>query len=152
MQNKTQYERVKALIADAAQKGVVEASGDVPDGDGYFIAPTIFRDIAEGVRLVDEEQFGPALPVIRFSDVEDAVARANATPYGLAASVFSRDVGRASAIAARIEAGTVTVNKLIEFDTRIPFGGAKASGIGVENCDQGLSEYGQIQILDVASA
>ncbi len=66
--------------------------------------------------------------------------------------MFGNDVERACAIAGRIEAGTVTVNKLLEFDTRVPFGGAKASGIGVENCDQGLAEYGQIQILDVAAA
>ena len=152
MQNKAQYEKVKALIAETAGHGVIEAVGEIPEGDGYFIAPMIVRDIAEGTRLVDEEQFGPILPVIRFNDVEDAIARANASPYGLAASVFSKQVERACAIAARIEAGTVTVNKLLEFDTRVPFGGAKASGIGVENCDQGLSEYGQIQILDVAPA
>ncbi len=148
LQNKAQFDRVNAVIAEAKTKGIVVASGTIPEGGGYFIGPTIVRDIAEGTRLVDEEQFGPVLPVIKFFDVEDAIARANATPYGLAASVFSKDQARALAIAARIESGTVTVNKLIEFHPLIPFGGAKASGIGVENCEEGLAEFGQIQILD----
>lgn len=150
MQNKAQFDRVSALIAEASGQGVVAARGEAPAGGGYFIAPTIVRDIAEGARLVDEEQFGPVLPILRFEDVEDAVARANATPYGLAASVFSADEARAIEIAGRIEAGTVTVNKLIEFHPLIPFGGAKASGVGVENCEQGLAEFGQVQVLDVA--
>lgn len=151
LQNRAQYDRVKALVEEARAEGVVVAEGQVPAGGGFFVAPTIVRDLAEGSRLVEEEQFGPVLPVIRFADVEDAIERANATPYGLAASVFSADEARAIAIAERIEAGTVTVNKLIEFHPLIPFGGAKASGVGVENREEGLAEFGQVQVLDVAA-
>jgi acyl-CoA reductase-like NAD-dependent aldehyde dehydrogenase len=150
VQNRAQFERVQGIIADAAAQGGVLTGGAAPGGGGYFIAQTIVTNLAEGTRLVDEEQFGPVLPVLEFADVDDAIARANATPYGLAASVFSPDVAKARAIAARLEAGTVTVNKLIEFDTRVPFGGAKASGFGVENTEIGLAEFGQIQVLDMA--
>jgi acyl-CoA reductase-like NAD-dependent aldehyde dehydrogenase len=152
MQNKVQFDRVNAILADARAKGVLVASAKVPTGSGYFVAPSIFRDIREGARLVDEEQFGPLLPIIRFSDVDDAIARANATPYGLAASVFCSNEAQGYAIAAQLDAGTVTVNKLIDFDPRIPFAGAKASGMGVENCEEGLAEFGQLQIMDVACA
>jgi acyl-CoA reductase-like NAD-dependent aldehyde dehydrogenase len=152
LQNKAQFERVQVILADAKARGGVLAGGEAPAGGGYFIAPTIVTGLAEGARVVDEEQFGPVLPVMAFDDVEDAIRRANATPYGLAASVFGRDVAAARAVAARIEAGTVTVNKLIEFHPKIPFGGAKASGFGVENTEQGLAEFGQVQILDVAGA
>ena len=85
LQNKMQFEKVKDLIADAAKHNSVMGGGDVPER-GYFIRPTIVRDIADGTRLVDEEQFGPVLPVIKYSDPEDALARANASPYGLGGS------------------------------------------------------------------
>jgi acyl-CoA reductase-like NAD-dependent aldehyde dehydrogenase len=84
LQNKMQYEKVKGYLDDARANGTIVAGGDAPDRPGYFIRPTIVRDIAEGTRLVDEEQFGPVLPLIKFSDPQDALRRANATSYGLA--------------------------------------------------------------------
>src|SRR5882724_6272932 len=92
LQNKMQYEKVKAFLEDARKNGNVIAGGSVMDRPGYFIEPTIVRDIKEGSRLVDEEQFGPVLPVIKYSDSDDVVSRANATTYGLGASVWSSDI------------------------------------------------------------
>ena len=83
LQNKAQYEKVKTFIDDARANGNIIAGGTIDDRPGYFIRPTIVRDIADGTMLVDEEQFGPVLPVIRFSDAEDALARANASPLSL---------------------------------------------------------------------
>jgi acyl-CoA reductase-like NAD-dependent aldehyde dehydrogenase len=106
LNNKMQYEKVKALIEDAKQEGNVIAGGEFPDKPGYFIRPTIVRDIKEGSRLVDEEQFGPVLPVMSFSDESDAVARANSSPWGLGGSVWSANPERAYALAEQMDAGT----------------------------------------------
>jgi acyl-CoA reductase-like NAD-dependent aldehyde dehydrogenase len=148
LQNKAQFERVKSLLADAKTKATVVAEGAVPDGPGYFVPPTILKDVPEDSAIVTEEQFGPVLPVLVFDDVEDAIARANATSYGLAASVFSGDAAKARAIAARIEAGTVTVNKTIAFHENLPFGGAKESGLGVDGGQHAFAAYGQLHIID----
>jgi acyl-CoA reductase-like NAD-dependent aldehyde dehydrogenase len=96
LQNKMQYEKVKGFLEDAKKNGNVIAGGDALDRPGYFIAPTIVRDIQEGSRLVDEEQFGPVLPVIKYSDTADAVRRANATTYGLGGSIWSSNPERAT--------------------------------------------------------
>lgn len=150
VQNKAQFDRVNDLIEDGRAHGRLIAGGDAHQGSGYFVRPTIVRDIVEGTRLVDEEQFGPVLPVIRFSDPEDAVARANTSPFGLGASVWSSDVERAANIAARIESGTVWVNKHLDIAPDIPFGGAKASGIGTELGMESLYEFTQRRIISIA--
>lgn len=151
MQNRTQYEKVLAIIAEAKGQGKVIA-GDRPfAGPGYFIYPTIVRDIAEGTELVDGEQFGPVLPVIRYSDPEDAVARANASPYGLGASIWCAEPDRAYDLAKRVEAGTVWVNKHADMALEIPFGGAKQSGIGAELAEEGLAEFTQLQVINMVS-
>ena len=149
LQNRMQYQKVKEILEDARHHGKVLAGGQVPD-KGYFIRPTIVRDIKDGTRLVDEEQFGPVLPVIKYSDPEDALARANASPYGLGASVWSSDPARARALAERMDAGTVWINKHSELDPSIPFGGAKESGIGVEMGEEGLAEFTQLQVINAA--
>ena len=120
LQNKAQYEKVKTILADAAEKGTIIAGGNAKGGPGYFIEPTIVRDIEEGARLVDEEQFGPALPVIKYADPEDALTRINRCPEGLGGSVWARDVDAARALAARMEAGTIWVNKHGELDPGSP--------------------------------
>ena len=132
LNNKMQYDKVKALIEDAKQEGNVIAGGEFPDKPGYFIRPTIVRDIKEGSRLVDEEQFGPVLPVMSFADESEAVARANSSPWGLGGSVWSANPERAYALAEQMDAGTVWINKHAELDPTIPFGGAKMSGLGNE--------------------
>jgi acyl-CoA reductase-like NAD-dependent aldehyde dehydrogenase len=150
LQNKMQYDKVMDLIADAKKHGKVIAGGAAPDRKGYFIRPTIVRDITDGTRLVDEEQFGPVLPVIRFSDDQDAVARANASPYGLGGSIWSTDLVKAHALAEQMDSGTVWINKHLELAPNIPFGGAKFSGLGMELGEEGLAEFTQLQVINMA--
>ena len=150
VQNVRQYEKVKGLLEEAHAKGRIVTGGRALERPGYFIEPTVVADIAEGTRLVDEEQFGPVLPVIRFTDADDAVRRANGTQYGLGAPVWSADAERARGIAERLEAGTVWVNKHAELFTTVPFGGSKLSGIGVEFAEEGLFEFTQLNIVNSA--
>jgi acyl-CoA reductase-like NAD-dependent aldehyde dehydrogenase len=153
LQNKQQYEKVMALIADSQRLGArVVAEGPLPVGPGYFIRPTIVSEISEGTRLVDEEQFGPVLPVIRFSDVEEALQRANKTTFGLGASVWTSDLKLGKQLASRMEAGTVWVNQHGQVDPNVPFGGIKQSGIGVQYSAHGLEEFTRIQVVRVATA
>lgn len=150
LNNKMQYDKVKALIEDAKQEGNVIAGGEFPDKPGYFIRPTIVRDIKEGSRLVDEEQFGPVLPVMSFADESEAVARANSSAWGLGGSVWSANPERAYALAEQMDAGTVWINKHAELDPTIPFGGAKMSGLGNELGQEGLLEFTQQKIINMA--
>lgn len=149
LQNRAQFERVKALIKDARSCGSIIAGGEPVEGPGFFIRPTLVRDIKDGTRLVDEEQFGPVLPIIRYYDVDDAVRLANASSYGLGGSVWGSDEALAVELASRLEAGTVWVNKHQDISPSIPFGGAKQSGIGVEYGRQGLEEFTQLQIVNL---
>jgi len=148
LQNKMQYEKVKGFLEDAKQNGNVIAGGGTLDRPGYFIAPTIVRDIKEGSRLVNEEQFGPVLPIIKYSDTADAIRRANATTYGLGGSIWSSNPERAYELAKQLDSGTVWINKHIEILPHIPFGGAKQSGIGAELAEEGLNELTQLQVIN----
>ena len=152
LNNKMQFDKVKELIEEAKTDGNVIAGGEVPDQPGYFIRPTIVRDIEEGSRLVDEEQFGPVLPVMKFSDEKDAVKRANATQWGLGGSVWSSDLDKAYALAEKMEAGTIWINKHSELDPTIPFGGSNQSGLGKELGAEGLEEFTQLKIINMAKA
>lgn len=149
IQNKAQYDRVKDLIEDARACGSIIA-GSVSEGPGYFVRPTIVRDIKDGSRLVDEEQFGPVLPIIRFACEEDAVASANASPFGLGASIWSSSLDRATAIADQIDSGTVWINKHLDLNPAIPFGGTKQSGLGTELGHEGVREFTQIKVVNAA--
>ncbi len=149
--NKPQYQRVRELVEDAKKHGArFVAGGEAIDGKGYFFQPTIVTGIAEGVRLVDEEQFGPALPILPFRRVEEAVERANATHFGLSGSVWSKDVERAKAIASELECGTGWVNQHLAIRPDAPFGGSKWSGIGYENGPYGLAAFTELQTINVA--
>ena len=150
LQNKMQYEKVLGFLDAAKTDGKIIAGGEAPQRDGYFLRPTIVRDIEEGSRVVDEEQFGPILPVIRYSDDEDVIARANDSEFGLGGSVWSKDKEKAIEIAGDVEAGTVWVNQHLYFAPHIPFAGAKNSGVGVEFAKEGLEEFTQIQVINVA--
>lgn len=149
IQNATQFEKVKGFLEAAREEGTIVAGGDVMERAGYFIRPTIVRDVTDGDRIVDEEQFGPILPLIRFDDIEDVIARANASEYGLGGSVWSKDVKRASEIASRIESGQVWVNQHIAIGPHIPMAGFKSSGLGVEQSIEGLGEYTQTQVVNI---
>lgn len=150
IQNKAQFEKVKAFLETARRDGTIIAGGEVIERDGYFLRPTVVRDVSDGDTIVDEEQFGPILPVIAFDDVEDVIARANRSDYGLGGSVWSKDVARAASIAGRIESGQVWVNQHVAIGPHIPMAGFKNSGLGVEQSIEGLAEYAQIQVINVA--
>ena len=151
IQNKMQYDRVCALAADAKASGARFLTGGDPiDGVGYFFPVTIVADIADTVRLVQEEPFGPILPVLRFSNVEDALARANDNASGLGGSIWSADIKRATELASRLECGTAWVNSHAMIQPDAPFGGVKQSGFGVEFGRYGLEEYTSIQTLQIS--
>jgi len=146
--NKPQLERVTELVSDALSNGATAVAGGGPlERPGYFFAPTVLTGVSDGTRIVDEEQFGPALPVIPYRDVDDALARANATTFGLGGSVWSADPDRAADVAERLETGTAWVNTHAALAPHQPFGGAKWSGIGVENGSWGLLGYTEIQVV-----
>ena len=152
--NRPQYDRVSGLVEDALRDGAKAAAGGAPiDRPGYFYQPTILADVSDGVRIVDEEQFGPALPVIAYRDLDDAIDRANGTPYGLTASIWSADIGRARAAAADLDCGQVSINAhgaAVRPD--LPFGGSKWSGIGVENGIWGLHGFTELQAVAIPAA
>jgi acyl-CoA reductase-like NAD-dependent aldehyde dehydrogenase len=150
IQNKMQYDRVKSLIADASVRGKVLAGGDV-EGPGYFIRPTIVRDVADDSRVVREEQFGPVLPVMAYTDVNDAIRRANDTDYGLGGTVWATDTKRALEVARRINSGIVWVNCHMNISPLIATGGAKQSGIGLELGLEGLEEFTQRHLVYAAN-
>ena len=142
VQNRMQHQIVQRILGDARERGGrFLAGGRVPDRPGYFVEPSIVTGLPEDAALVQEEPFGPVLPVLRFADVDDAVRRANATAFGLGASVWSRDIEAAAALAARLEAGVAWVNAHMALDACAPFGGVKESGLGREYGEQGLAEY-----------
>ena len=146
--NKPQLDRVAELVADALSHGAKAATGGAPlDGPGYFFQPTILTDLMDGTRIVDEEQFGPALPVVAYRDLDDAVERANATHFGLSGSVWGADADRATEVAGRLECGTAWVNTHLALAPQQPFGGFKWSGIGVENGPWGLAEFSEVQAV-----
>ncbi len=146
--NKPQYERVLDLIQDAKDKGYkFLMGGEKADVPGYFIPITILDNPPEDARIVQEEQFGPVLPLIRFDDYDDVIARANATEYGLGGSVWSKDEEKAYELAQRIQSGTVWVNETQHLSPLAAFGGMKQSGVGVEGGLEGLLEYTNAQTL-----
>lgn len=149
IQNKAQFEKVKGFLEAARAEGTIVVGGQAMERAGYFICPTIVRDVTDGDRIVDEEQFGPILPLVKFDDVEDVIARANASEYGLGGSVWSKDIGRAAEIAARIESGQAWVNQHIAIGPHIPMAGFKNSGLGVEQSVEGLAEYTQTQVVNI---
>ena len=149
LQNRKQFETVKRFLELAPQHGRIIAGGRAY-GPGYFVEPTLIRDIEEGNPVVDEEIFGPVRSLLRFDDVEDAIQRANRSPYGLGSSVWTRDTARGKQIACRLESGSAWVNQHFAMAPHIPFGGHKQSGIGVEFGEAGLHEYTSIQSVVVA--
>lgn len=149
VQNREQFEKVRAMIDDARRYGRIIAGGEVPDRPGFFISPTIVRDIGPGALVVDEEQFGPVLPVIEYEDVDEAIEAANASPYGLGATVWGTDLEKAHDVARRLESGTVWINHHLDFHPGVPFAGAKHSGAGVELGEEGLAEFTQLQVINM---
>ncbi|WP_454698280.1 aldehyde dehydrogenase family protein [Arthrobacter humicola] len=150
LQNRAQYDIVAGLVEAARDSGARILTGGNPDPDqpGHFYPATLVADIDNNNPLVAEEQFGPALPIIRYSTIDEAVAMANALDVGLGASVWSPDLAEARKVAARIEAGTVWINKHGAVDPRVPFGGAKQSGYDLEFGAEGLKAVGVPQVIN----
>jgi acyl-CoA reductase-like NAD-dependent aldehyde dehydrogenase len=150
LQNKAQYDIVANLVEAAKASGARILLGGNPDASqpGYFYPTTLVADIDNDNPLVAEEQFGPALPIIRYSTVDEAVEKANALDVGLGASVWSSNRDAAREVAGRIQAGTVWINKHGAVDPRIPFGGAKQSGYGLEFGAEGLKALGVPQVIN----
>lgn len=145
IQNQMQFDKVARLVDAAKATGKVELGGT--PGEGLFFPPTIISGLSNEDALVHEEQFGPALPVVKFKDLEKAISLANDSENGLCGSVWSADVEAARKIAARLECGTVWVNKHGALQPNAPFGGVKKSGLGVEFGEEGLKAYTDIQVV-----
>ncbi|WP_156680717.1 aldehyde dehydrogenase family protein [Sphingomonas profundi] len=153
IQNERQFARVRALLDAAERDGLAVLKGaDAPAGGGFFVPLTIVDNPPDESRVVAEEAFGPILPMLRFHDVEEAIARANATSYGLTASIWTRDIARATEIAGRLECGTVWINQIFTLTPMSPAGGAKQSGIGVEGGLAGLIEFTQAKTVYIPKA
>jgi acyl-CoA reductase-like NAD-dependent aldehyde dehydrogenase len=148
--NKMQYEKVLTFIDGARKAGTIVCGGYSLKGNGYFIRPTIVKDVKDGDEIVDKEQFGPVLPIISFSNIAEAIANANRLEMGLGGSVWSKDLDKAMEISKQIEAGTVWINTHGDVDPGVPFGGVKQSGFGVEFGSEGLHEYTQIKVIHQA--
>jgi acyl-CoA reductase-like NAD-dependent aldehyde dehydrogenase len=146
--NPVQRDRIQELVGDALQSGIrVATGGAVTDGPGYFYEPTVLAGLNGNERIVVEEQFGPALPIIEYSDIEEAIAEANDSHYGLGASVWTSDPERGQTLAPQVESGTVWVNTHQAGIPGQPFGGLKWSGIGVEGGPWGMLAYTELQAI-----
>lgn len=138
-------------MADAKAHGArIHSGGEALAGPGYFYPPTLVSGVGAGVRLVDEEQFGPVLPIIVYHDLEDAIAQANASEYGLGASVWTSNIERGKDVAKRLQAGLVWVNQHLEIHPGAPKGGHKWSGLGYEGGQRGYAQFTELQVLNVA--
>ncbi|QBM75065.1 aldehyde dehydrogenase family protein [Sphingomonas sp. AAP5] len=150
LQNRQQYEKVLELIDDAKMQGTVVVGGERLGREGYFIAPTVIRDLPEDARLVREEQFGPVFPVLAYDSLDEVIDRANDSEFGLGGTIWTSNPERGLEVAMRIQSGTVWVNKHLDMPFDIPFGGAKQSGIGREQGLDGMKEFTQAKIINVA--
>jgi len=142
LQNRRQFDRVSALITEAKEQGLTLIEGPAgPEGNGYFIPVTIVDNPPEDAAVVQEEAFGPVLPMMRFTDVNEVIDKANASDYGLAGAVWSANTDEAVAVARQLETGTVWINQNLILRSDVPFAGHKQSGFGVENGMEGWLEY-----------
>jgi aldehyde dehydrogenase (NAD+) len=148
--DQSQFDSVMGYIESGRSDSATLACGGEPVGNrGYFIQPTVFADVQDEMKIARHEIFGPVMSVIAFKDVDEVIARANCTNYGLAAGVWTRDIRKAHAVANAMRAGTVWVNCYHVLDTRTPFGGFKQSGIGRELGEYGLQEYTEVKTVTV---
>jgi acyl-CoA reductase-like NAD-dependent aldehyde dehydrogenase len=149
--SKSQLERVLRYVDTAKKEGAALVAGgaraDIGTGRGYFMQPTIFDGVTPQMTIAREEVFGPVLATIEFSDLDEAIARANDSPYGLAAAVWTKDIKKAHYVARRLQAGTVWVNTYNVYDTAAGFGGYKQSGFGREMGVHALEHYTQVKTV-----
>jgi acyl-CoA reductase-like NAD-dependent aldehyde dehydrogenase len=150
VQNRLQFSRLQDLLADTRRHGYrILVGGEIPAGKGYFFPVTLVDNPPDSSRIVQEEPFGPILPLIKFTEIDDVVARANASEYGLGGSVWGGDEARALEVARRLNTGTVWVNEIHTLAPTKPMAGHKQSGLGVENGLEGLLEYTMPQTISL---
>ena len=148
--DRAQFDKIMRYIHQGRNEGARVAAGGERWGDkGYFVQPTVFSHVNDDMRVATDEIFGPVLCALRFKDLEEVVARSNATEYGLAAAVWTQDISKAHAIAAQVRAGTVWVNCYDAFDAAAPFGGFKRSGIGRELGEKALDNYTELKTVNI---
>ncbi len=152
VQNEPQYRRVLGLIDEARRDGLTLLEGCAVPEKGYFVPLTLVDNPPDDARVVTEEAFGPVLPLLKFSDIDDVVRRANDTEYGLAGAVWSADVEQATAIAHRLDTGTVWINQNLQSTPFTPLAGAKQSGFGQENGLPGLLEFTRPKAIYIPKA
>jgi acyl-CoA reductase-like NAD-dependent aldehyde dehydrogenase len=147
--SRRQLDTVTRYVDIAKKEGASLVAGgaraDIGTGKGYFFQPTVFDGVTPDMTIAREEIFGPVLATIEFADLDEAIARANDSPYGLAAAVWTRDIKKAHYVARKLQAGTVWINTYNVYDTAAPFGGYKASGFGREMGAHALEHYTQIK-------
>jgi aldehyde dehydrogenase (NAD+) len=145
-----QFEKVMSYIDSGKREGAELLTGGNRIGDkGHFIEPTVFAEVKDNMKIAQEEIFGPVMSIMKFHDLDEVIARANNTTYGLAAAVWTRDIGKALAISNNVRAGTVWVNCFDVFDAAAPFGGFKQSGIGREMGEYALQQYTEVKTVTI---
>ncbi len=145
-----QFEKVMSYIDSGKREGAELLTGGERVGDsGYFIQPTVFANVQDEMKIAREEIFGPVMSIIKFRDIDEVIARANNTTYGLAAAVWTRDIGKVHSIANNVRAGTIWVNCFDVFDAAAPFGGFKQSGIGREMGEYALQQYTEVKTVTI---
>lgn len=148
VQNRQQYERLQSLLRETAYSGASQITPQpTPNSSGYFVPVTFIDNPPEGSRIVQEEQFGPILPLLKFSDTDDVIRRVNASEFGLGGSVWTNDPDLATEVAQRIDSGSVWINQPQYLSPFVPFSGHKQSGLGVENGRDGIREYTNVQTI-----
>ena len=153
LNNRAQFDRVQELVADARANGAtIETGGEVLRNEGYFYAPTIITGVTDGARIVDEEQFGPALPIMSFKTIDEVMQRANNTHFGLGGSIWTSDLKRGAELALELESGTGWVNQHLNLAPNVPFGGSKWSGVGYENGPWGLAAFSELHVVNIAKS
>jgi aldehyde dehydrogenase (NAD+) len=149
--DKAQFDKIMSYIDKGHQEGAKCVAGGARAGDvGYFVQPTVFDGVSDSMSIATDEIFGPVMSILTFDDWEDLIKRANQTFYGLAAAIWTRDIGKAHQFAKRVRAGTVWVNCYDVFDAAAPFGGFKMSGQGRELGEEGLKAYTECKTVTVS--
>lgn len=149
--DKVQFDKILDYVATGEREGATLACGGTRVGDkGFFIAPAVFTGVTDGMTIAREEVFGPLMSILKFSDTEEVIRRANDTPYGLAAAVFTKSLDTALVVSSALRAGTVWVNCYNILEACLPFGGYKQSGSGRELGEYGLAQYSEVKTVTIS--